>query len=121
MHKKAPTRRGLFLSPIGHIRCLSAITITTGLGMMMKIKNRPKAAMFFSMILDMRSQYFSRAKPKIKATRGINAHVALGNQNCMHDPIVMSKYADPIFFPYQDMDMITSLINALNPSLRDIG
>jgi hypothetical protein len=34
---------------------------------------------------------FSRAKPKIKATSGINAHVTLGNQNCMNDPIVMSK------------------------------
>ncbi|EEW9263448.1 hypothetical protein D4599_24010 [Escherichia coli] len=59
--------------------------------MVMTIKNRPKAAVFFIMILEMRSQLFSRAKPKIKATSGINAHVTLGNQNCMNDPIVMSK------------------------------
>ncbi|AXF64461.1 hypothetical protein DVA44_10225 [Leclercia sp. W17] len=55
------------------------------------LKNRPEAVMFFNLILEISIQFFSRAKPKSKATRGISTHVALGNQNCMNDPIVMSK------------------------------
>jgi len=90
-NKKAPRERGCGLFPIGYIFDLSPVAITMGLPMVIAIKNRPEAAVFFNLILEIRSQLFARAKPNIKATSGINAHVASGNQNCMNDPMVMSK------------------------------